>query len=251
LVGSLFGASVASIAAPICALVGALAVGMIVKKTTSLSRGDWLRIAAIFVFFLFSIIFWGVYEQAGSTLSLFADKFTRNELFGKGFPPSYYQTLQALFVILLSPVFAWVWIRLGRREPSSPAKFAYGLFFVGLSILLMVPASMLAGSGPVSPLWLVGVYFISVIGELCLSPVGLSTVTKLAPAKFVGIMMGVWFVSIALGDFVAGFISRFFSGTDTSILVRLFGLTGAAVMIATAILAVMTPWVRRLMGRVH
>jgi POT family proton-dependent oligopeptide transporter len=216
-----------------------------------LTREDWLRIAAIFVFFLFSIIFWGVYEQAGSTLSLFADKFTHNVVFGMGFPPSYYQTLQAIFVIMLSPVFAWIWIRLGRREPSSPAKFAYGLFFVGLSILLMVPASMLAASGPVSPLWLVGVYFISVIGELCLSPVGLSTVTKLAPAKFVGIMMGVWFVSIALGDFLAGLISRFFSGTDTSILVRLFGFTGAAVLIATAILALMTPRVRRLMGKVH
>jgi len=100
-------------------------------------------------------------------------------------------------------------------------------------------------------MWLFSVYFISVVGELCLSPVGLSTVTKLAPAKFVGIMMGVWFVSIALGNFLAGFISRFFSGEDTSILVRLFGFTGIAVLVAASILALMTPWVRKLMGRVH
>jgi len=216
-----------------------------------LTRDDWMRIGAIFVLFVFSIVFWGVYEQAGSTLTLFADKFTHNQLFGKGFPPSYYQSIQAVFVILLSPVFAWVWIKLRRREPSSPAKFAFGLFFVALSILLMVPASMLAASGPVSPMWLFSVYFISVVGELCLSPVGLSTVTKLAPAKFVGIMMGVWFVSIALGNFLAGFISRFFSGEDTSILVRLFGFTGIAVLVAASILALMTPWVRKLMGRVH
>ena len=250
LLGSLFGSSAALVGALILGSAGGLCGAITMKVTKTLSHGDWLRIGAIFVFFLFSIIFWGVYEQAPTTLSLFADKFTRNEVFGKGFPPSYYQTLQAVFVIILSPVFGWIWIRLGRREPSSPAKFSYGLFFIALSILLMVPASMLAASGPVSPIWLVAVYFISVVGELCLSPVGLSTVTKLAPARLVGIMMGVWFVSIALGDFIAGFMSRFFSA-DTAILVRLFGLTGVAVLIAMAILALMTPGVRRLMGKVH
>jgi POT family proton-dependent oligopeptide transporter len=221
------------------------------KKTTTLSRGDWLRVGAIFVFFIFSIVFWGVYEQAASSFSLFADLFTRNEIFGHGFPPSYFQAPQAIFVIVLSPVFAWLWLRLGRHEPSSPAKFAYGLFFVAISVLLMVPASLLAASGRVSPLWLLAVYFVSVLGELCLSPVGLSTVTKLAPVRFVGIMMGVWFVSIALGEKLAGFLAGFFSGTDTTILARLFGYTGLGVLAAAAILVALTPWVRRLMGKVH
>jgi POT family proton-dependent oligopeptide transporter len=217
----------------------------------ALTPDDWKRIAAIFVFFIFSIVFWGVYEQAASSFSLFADLFTRNEIFGRGFPPSYFQAPQAIFVIVLSPVFAWLWLRLGRHEPSSPAKFAYGLFFVAISVLLMVPASLLAASGRVSPLWLLGVYFVSVLGELCLSPVGLSTVTKLAPVRFVGIMMGVWFVSIALGEKLAGFLAGFFSGTDTTILARLFGYTGLGVLVATAVLVALTPWVRRLMGKVH
>src|SRR5262249_50050235 len=99
-----------------------------------LTREDWKRIAAIFVFFLFSIVFWGVFEQAPSSFNLFADLFTKNEIFGRGFPPSYLQALPAIFVILLSPVFAWLWLRLGRHEPSSPAKFAYGLFFVAISV---------------------------------------------------------------------------------------------------------------------
>src|SRR5262249_36578228 len=122
LLGSLFGSSAALVGALILGVAGGLCGGITMKVTTTLSRGDWLRIGAIFVFFLFSILFGGVYEQAPTPLSLFADKFTRNEVFGRGFPPSYYQTLQAVFVIILSPIFAWIWIRLGRREPSSPAK---------------------------------------------------------------------------------------------------------------------------------
>jgi POT family proton-dependent oligopeptide transporter len=252
LVGGVVGILIADvIGGSIGGLVGALIGGLLPSRLPALSRADWMRIAAIFVFFLFSIIFWSVYEQAGSSFNLFADRFTRNEIFGRGFPASYLQSLQAIFVILLSPVFAWLWIKLGRLEPSSPAKFAYGLFFVALSVLLMVPASRLAASGKVSLLWLVGVYFLSVVGELCLSPVGLSTVTKLAPASLVGMMMGVWFVSIAIGEKIAGYLAGHLSGNDTSVLVPLFGYTGIVVLVAVAILAIIAPRVRKLMGGVH
>jgi POT family proton-dependent oligopeptide transporter len=217
-----------------------------------LTRDEWKRVGAIVVLFVFSVLFWSIYEQAGSSFNLFADTLTRCEIFGWKFPSSYFQSLPALFVVfILAPLFSWLWVRLGSREPSSPAKFAYGLFFVAISVLLLVPASMFAASGRVSPLWLVAVYFVSVIGEMCLSPVGLSTVTKLAPPRLAGIMMGVWFLSIAIGDKVAGYVAGFFTGTDTALLQRLFGYMGVALLISTGVLIALTPWIRRLMGKVH
>lgn len=218
---------------------------------TSLTPRDVKRIVAIVIFFVFSVIFWGVYEQAGSSFNLFADRLTRNQFFGWHFPSSWYQSLQPAYVIILAPVFSWLWVRLGKREPSSPSKFAYGLFFVALSVLVMVPASMMAESGKVSPFWLFGVFFLEVIGEMCLSPVGLSTVTKLAPPKLVGMMMGVWFLSLSLGDKLAGYLGGFFTTSDTWALVRVFGYTGLVVLGATAVLAAITPWVKKLMSGVH
>jgi proton-dependent oligopeptide transporter, POT family len=222
----------------------------------ALSRGvlrtdDWRRVAVIAILFLFAWLFWTGYEQAATSLSLFADRLTRNQVFSFSFPASWFQSVQALFVIILAPVFSVIWLKLGKYEPSSPAKFAYGLFFLGLSFLLLVPASRLSASGKVSPWWLVGVYFIQVVGELCVSPVGLSTVTKLAHVKIVGIMMGVWFLSISLGDKMAGYLGGFFDATRTDILANLFGYFGIVVLAATLILALMIPRIRKLMGGVH
>jgi POT family proton-dependent oligopeptide transporter len=215
-----------------------------------LTSQEWKRIAAIFVLFVFSVLFWAVYEQAGSSFNLFADRLTRNEIFGWAFPSSWYQTLPAIFVIALAPMFAILWNKMGNRQPSSPAKFAYGLLFLGISVVILVPASMWAGSGKVSPLWLVAVYFIQVVGEMCLSPVGLSTVTKLAPVRLVGLMMGVWFLSLALGNKVAGLAAGFFE-SNSDVLMRMFGYMAIVLFGATLILAVLTPWVRKLMGKVH
>jgi POT family proton-dependent oligopeptide transporter len=222
----------------------------------ALSRGvlrtdDWRRVAVIAILFLFAWLFWTGYEQAATSLSLFADRLTRNQVFSFSFPASWFQSVQALFVIILAPVFSVIWLKLGKHEPSSPAKFAYGLFFLGLSFLLLVPASRLSASGKVSPWWLVGVYFIQVVGELCVSPVGLSTVTKLAHVKIVGIMMGVWFLSISLGDKMAGYLGGFFDATRTDKLAGLFGYFGIVVLAATLILALMVPRIRKLMGGVH
>src|SRR5262245_14798141 len=122
---------------------------------------EWKRMTAIVVFFLVAILFWGAYEQAGSTLNLFADRYTRLEMFGVSFPSSWFQSVQPIFVILLAPAFAWLWTTLGRREPSVPAKFAIGVLFMGLAFLILVPAGGMAQSGEgvrVSPWWLIASY---------------------------------------------------------------------------------------------
>ena len=146
-------------------------------------------------------------------------------------------------------MFAWLWVRLGPREPSSPAKFAIALFFAGLAFLLLVPAGVIAQGGEkVSPLWLVGAYFIEELGELSLSPVGLSVVTKLAPTRIVGLLMGVWFLSNALGNKLAGWSAGFIS---TLPLPTLFGTTAAVTLGAAVGMALLIKPVRRLMGGVH
>ena len=209
------------------------------RRTAEATRGfsldEWKRIGAIVIFFLAAVLFWGAYEQAGSTLNLFADRYTRLEVFGYAFPSSWFQSVQPVFVILLAPVFGWLWVRLGRREPSVPAKFALGLLFMGLAFLVLVPAgAMASGEGiRVSPWFLVASYFISELGELCISPVGLSAVTKLAPLRIVGLMMGVWFLSNAFGNKVAGWAAGFFSSMPLN---ALFGYVTVVLLIASAVM---------------
>jgi POT family proton-dependent oligopeptide transporter len=213
--------------------------------------GDaWKRIAAVVVFFIFASLFWAAYEQAGSTLNLFADRYTRLSVLGFSFPSSWFQSVPAAFVILLAPVMAWLWLKLGKHEPSSPAKFVLGLLFAGFAFLILVPAGMIAQSGSntlVSPWWLVVSYFVIEIGELALSPVGLSVVTKLAPVRIVGLMMGVWFLSVAVGDIIAGWTAGLVS---TMPLPLLFGTVAGAMLVAAAILAMLVRPIKRLMGGV-
>jgi len=154
-----------------------------------LSAEEWKRLAAIGLLFIFSAIFWMAFEQAGSSLNLFANEKASNRILGYEFPSSWYQSVNSIFIIALAPVFSLLWLRLGKRQPSSPAKFSYGLIFVGAGFALLAVASL--NSGKVNPLWLIGVYLLHTMGELSLSPVGLSTVTKLAPARLVGSMLGV------------------------------------------------------------
>jgi POT family proton-dependent oligopeptide transporter len=158
--------------------------------TEHLTREEIKRLAVIGILFFFSIVFWMAFEQSGSSLTLFADRLTRNSLFGYRFPSTWFQSVQPVCLLLLAPAFAQLWLRLGNRQPSSPRKFTFGLLFVGLGFAGLVYASTLTGAGHVSPLWLVTLYLVHTIGELCLSPVGLSTVTKLSPARMVGLMMG-------------------------------------------------------------
>jgi POT family proton-dependent oligopeptide transporter len=173
------------------------------------------RVAVIALFLVCSAVFWAGYEQAGSTLNLFARDYTDRSFLGSHFaggqhPASWYQSVQALYVLLFAPLFAWTWVALGRRnlDPVAPVKFGLGLLQLGLAFAVMMFAAKLVISSahPVLPGWLLVTYLLQTTGELCLSPVGLSNVTKLAPARYVGQMMGTWFMGMAIGNLAAGLI---------------------------------------------
>ena len=177
-----------------------------------LGADDKRRVVVILVLFVFSAIFWSAFEQAPTSLNLFARDYTDRRIFGWEMPTLWLQAANSVFVVALAPVFAAIWMALGRRrrDPSSPAKFALGLLFTGLGFLVMVMAANIVihggGAVRVSPWWLVLSYFLQTMGELSLSPVGLSSMTKLAPRKFAGQMMGVWFMATALGNLIAGLV---------------------------------------------
>ena len=214
------------------------------------TRQEWGRITAASILTLFALIFWAGFEQAGSSLTLFADRATRLVIMGFTYPSSWFQSVEPLAIIILSPVFAWLWIRMGRHEPSSPAKFTFGLFFLALSFLLVVPAARYfeVNHMRVSPMWLIGLYLLQAIGELCLSPVGLSMVTKLSPARIVGLMMGVWFLATSFGNGVAGWVAGLVGTRPFSEVFMIAFATAAGV---TLILTIMIPIIKRLMGGVH
>jgi POT family proton-dependent oligopeptide transporter len=222
-----------------------------VAASGSLTGEEWKRIGAIVVFFVFASIFWGAYEQAASTLSLFGDRYTRHEIFGFSFPSSWFQTVQPLSVIILAPIFAWLWMRLGAREPSSPAKFAWGLLFMGVSFAMLLPAAAMAQSGEgirVSPWWLIAALFVTEFGELCVSPVGLSLVTKLSPVRLVGLMMGVWFLSNSAGNKLAGWAAGFFT---TVPLTQIFGTVAVVTTVAAVVMFLLVRPMRGLMGGIR
>lgn len=207
------------------------------------------RLFVILVLFLAAAIFWSVFEQAGSTLNLFAERSTDNRVFGREFPAPWYQSVNALFLIALAPVFAWLWIRLGRREPSSPAKFSWGLLLVGISFVVLAAGAAAAESGvKVSPMWLVVTYLFHTMGELCLSPVGLSAMTKLAPASVTGLMMGVWFLALSVGNYMGGRMAALYESLP---LPALFSAVGAFAIVAGVLLALFVKPMVRLMGGVR
>ena len=212
---------------------------------------DSKRMAAILVFFFAAEIFWAIFEQTGSSISLFADKLTHNVVFGQSFPSSWWQSVNSIWVILLAPVFAYLWIALGHKQPSSPMKFALGLLFVSLSFVLMVPAAKLTADGKVGPLWLVGLFFLQTVGEMLLSPVGLSTMTKLAPQRLVGLVMGIWFLAAALGNKLAGVLAGEFKSENATELANFFWHQALIVGGCTVVLLALVPWVKKLMGGVR
>jgi proton-dependent oligopeptide transporter, POT family len=175
-----------------------------------LSSDDKRGIAAIAILAFFNISFWVAFEQAGSSLTFFAEERTQRQFLGMDFLAPYFQSVNPVAIIVLAPLFAWMWGRLAARgrEPSTPVKFATGLFLMSISCAIMVVAARLSDAGArVSPLWLIVVYVLQTCGELCLSPVGLSMVTKLAPARFASLMMGIWFLAFFVSDRVAGVLA--------------------------------------------
>jgi POT family proton-dependent oligopeptide transporter len=216
--------------------------------------GEWTpaerrRLYAIGVFFLAAALFWSEFEQAGSTLNLFADRDTRTSFLGWQFPSSWFQSVNAIFIIALAPVFAWLWLRLGPRQPSSPIKFSIGLIAVGAGFVVMMLAALASNGGAkVSPNWLLVTFLLHTVGELCLSPVGLSSMTKLAPARVAGLMMGVWFLAASVGNFFGGRLASFYEAWS---LPALFGgVAGFAILSGLILLAFSRP-IKGLMGEVR
>lgn len=198
---------------------------------SDLNKVEKQRVAMILILFLTSALFWAGFEQAGSSFNLFAERYTARDLpvgllhaFGptithilekiNPIPAAWFQMLGPLFVIAFAPVFAWLWVWLARRnlDPSIPVKFALGLLFLAAGFAIMIGATMIVlSSHKAAPVWLITTYLLHEFGELCLSPVGLSSVTKLAPRKLAGQMMGIWFLATSLGDLVAGLLAGQFN----------------------------------------
>jgi POT family proton-dependent oligopeptide transporter len=165
------------------------------------------RMIVVIILFFAAAVFWGCFEQAGSTLTLFAERHTNRNVLGWEFGSTAYQSLNSIFVVTLAPLFAILWIKLAKagKEPATITKFGLGMVGVGLGFAVMIPAVLIVlGGGLAAPHWLVMLYLIHTCGELCLSPVGLSAMTRLAPTRIVGLIMGVWFLAASMGNYMAG-----------------------------------------------
>jgi POT family proton-dependent oligopeptide transporter len=200
---------------------------------------DWQRVAVIVVISLFSILFWAGFEQSGGTLNLFADERTDRHLFGYLIPASWFQAINPVFIITLAPIFAMVWTKLAESKFPLPsvAKQALGLILLSAGFWLMYAADRAGASGPVSPLWLVGVYLIFTIAELFLSPIGLSLVNKLAHPRIASLMMALWFLSTAAANYLAGMMESLIKPYDFNLWIVL----GVMALVPGLLLLALTP----------
>ncbi|MGE0860167.1 MAG: peptide MFS transporter [Gammaproteobacteria bacterium] len=200
------------------------------------SADERQRLRMILALFVGATVFWSLYEQGGSTLNLFAERNTDTTFFGHDFPSTWLLSLNPIYIICgLAPAFAWLWVKLGTRQPSSPAKFALGLACMALGYGVMIVAGGIAQTGVrVSPLWLASMYFIHTLGEMCLSPVGLSAMTRLAPARIASLTMGVWFLASAIGSYLGGRVAGFY---DTLGLAEIFTALTVVGAVSAALMA--------------
>ena len=237
-------------------LTGVIIVGLAVVyfgyvlAAGGLSSREKKRVVVIFLLFIGAALFWSGFEQAGSSMNLFASRFTDRVVMGTEIPASTLQSVNPWFIILLAPVFGWLWVRLGSREPSIPVKFGLGLATLGAGFLVMAWGSTYipedaTGFNGVSPMWLVVTYFLHTCGELCLSPVGLSSVTKLSPQRLVGQMMGTWFMGAALGNLIAGLVA---GRIESMPLPQLFSTVAMVVIVSGFLFLVFTPLIKKLIG---
>lgn len=237
------------------ALVGILGLGLPTmyfilmyrsSKTTDVERS---RLIAYIPLFIASVMFWAIQEQGSTILANYADKRTQLEFAGFTISPAWFQSLNPLFIITLAPVFAWIWMKLGKRQPTIPKKFSFGLLFAGLSFLVILLPGYFAGTDSlVNPLWLVLSYFIVVLGELCLSPVGLSATTKLAPAAFSAQTMSLWFLSNAAAQAINAQIVKLYS-PETEM--TYFGVIGGISIVLGILLFLVAPKIQSYMKGIH
>jgi POT family proton-dependent oligopeptide transporter len=174
------------------------------------------RLIALTILIIFTVVFWALFEQAYTSLNLFADRVLDRTLFGYTIPAGQFLSLNALFIVLFAPVFAWLWVKMGKYNPNTAVKFAIALLLVGLGFGSLVFGISISEMGKVGTFWLVLTYLFHTCAELCLSPVGLSAVTKLSPVKIVGFMMGVWFLATAGSEFIASILANIASVDTTN-----------------------------------
>lgn len=235
----------------VAGLIIPVAVLARIKRDKDLSATEQSKMSGYIWFFVAAAVFWMIYDQGGSTMSLFGESSTSNSLFGVDFPTSWYQSVNPVFIMALAPVVAWIWLALNRRgkEPSTVVKFGSGLFLVGVSFLVfMMPLTLASDGDKVSPMWLVSIYFLQTVGELCLSPVGLSVTTKMAPAKYGSQMMGVWFLAVTAGDCTTSLLSL--AGVDLN-RTGMVGLEAALAIVAGFSIWMYRKKVATLMGDVR
>ena len=219
------------------------------------------RLIVVGILILFSLIFWALFEQAGSSLNILTDRGVNRVIFGWEVPASMFQSLNAGFIFTIAPLFAMLWIALAKRnmEPSTPIKFSIGIIFVGLGFLALVYGMRSSEGLQTGVFWIILIYLLHTLGELCLSPVGLSSVTKLSPQRIVGFMMGMWFFASAAGNYVAGLIARATASESSGVSNDLFDLAqkqsfmdvytdvGLMAIGCGIFLAILTPILKKLM----
>lgn len=218
-----------------------------------LTTDERKKVIVIFFLVLGAAMFWAGFEQAGSSLNLFADRYTDRVLGGWEVPASWYQSINAMFIIIFAPIFGWLWVELAKRNlnPRTPLKFGFGLIMLGLGFFVMVKAADIAASGlEAAPFYLILTYFLHTVGELTLSPVGLSTTTKLAPKRYVSQMMGMWFVGTAFGNLIAGLIAGNFDDENVAQMPDLFMSVVTTSVGAGIVLLILSPWLMKWMGDV-
>ena len=219
-----------------------------------LTRSERLRVLALAVLFVASVLFWAGYEQTGSSLNLFAERYTDRALLGWVVPATWFQSLNPIYIVMFGPVFSALWVRLARRnlDPSTPLKFILGLLGMGAGFLVMAAAARLvAGGHMVGMGWLTVTYLLHTWGELCLSPVGLSATSKLVPARFVSQSLGIFFVSLSLGNLLAGRIAGDFDPAKLAAMPGQFMFIVWFAVVSAALLVLMMPLMRRWMAGVQ
>jgi proton-dependent oligopeptide transporter, POT family len=221
-------------------------------------KGDeYKRVLVILVLFIAAAIFWSAFEQAPTSLNLFASDFTQRVYGGFTIPATWFQIANSLFIIFLAPVFAWIWVSLPKfgLDFSSPAKFAIGLAVAAIGFVVMIFAANIVvasgGSVKVSPMWLIGSYFFQTIGELCVSPVGLSSMTKLSPRRYVGQMMGIWFLAASVGNLIGGLVGGHVDPNKLDQMPQLFTATTLSLIVSAVILALLAIPISKMMNNVQ
>ena len=232
-------------------VTGYLTVGLATAYFTyvilfgGLSTMEKKRVGVIAILFVGAAMFWAGFEQAGSAFNLFALDHTDRMVFGWEMPAGWLQNINPFFIVVLAPVSGMLWIRLGARNPSIPAKFGCGLVLLGVGFFVLAWGSTFTDAGAVSPMWLVVTYFFHTVGELCLSPIGLSSVTKLSPPGYVSQMMGTWFMGAALGNLIAGRVAGLIESLP---LPQLFGTTASIVVVSGLVFFIFSPLIRKMIG---